>query len=1410
MLVRPMPRTILVLFLLTVPSSLLLAVPSRAQAKPTEVLRSLEQELERGRKALEHAQLLSRYEQLAKTEDAVVQRTAARRIALLAQEIQLVEKVDRALVRTGPVSLLAALEKLELTATEQLALAKLCVLHGRRKQAEGAIGRARDLDPRLVAETNRLLAEVRGTRLPRGGFHRYRGAWYGLADRDRARAFDTAWEALHAVNAEALQLPLPPEAGRSKFTAFERLGAKGPELLRASAAKLRKLLRRDYAAVRAWLTTYAAQPQLRSAIAEKRSEAAKVQTRALALIRRYSKPEQGQVDELRAELEELYADFEALRKRETYVLARTTPEAAHELRARVIAGEAALAAVDRYLASYAGGGLPVAQVTAARGALVTKQRFLPGRAQSELEDVLWLLVHHRAGLMHDVAARADELLRQRKRLTAWEVYQIERMQIEAIEAYNESAAVSLDATERVFMLVTNRYRKTLGLRPFEIEERCNVASRKHSQEMVDLGYFGHMSPVPRNRGPSDRVRLEGYNGGVGENCLAGSVDGRGAFEAWYHSPGHHRNLISAGPHLGVGATSNHAMWTMVAGGNDRSWRLLHRDLAPARRAALRKLAVAFATAARTASRNASAKARASAEQALGAARAVLPDILPDVARIAFPAANDSRHKYRAAFPDLIAFLLDSNVDVRWRPLQIAAIAAGIETLRHAKKAGQRRAMLSLLAPIVGDTFGYDPDANAKARLDAVLLIRRHWEDVAQWKFRRTATAKAPEPASIPGRGDGPSLDAPLRVLTRRERLALAKQWGGGKETESAVERGLLWLSKVQDEDGAWRARSFVLTNPKFDSKSGMGSGEYEIAMTGLSLLAFVSAGHTTAQGDYRDHVRKGAAFLRSRISDYGKFESSTGHYMYGHAIATQALAELYAMTADPDLWLAAQEAVDYLMFAQHRPSGGWRYYANQQADTSVTIWVIQALNAAFKARLDVAGFRDSMRFLDYVTTSDYFRVGYTSPQNPKEGLEPVAMAGRLFLGGSRGDPRVTMPARRLMKKPPSQATYDFYSWYYGTLAMFQLGGEFWDVWHAGLVDVMLDKQVTKRNSVYYGSWPPDGRWGRGAGRIYQTTLGVLILTTYYRYDRGPKARVFPFTGDLDAALLPYLKQLRGASDPRVRRIVLLKMVDLFGAELASPLLRVVTGDAEELELRRTLAALLPTVCERQHEGALLAKLGHKDAKILSYITESLTRVCTRRSVSTLCAHLEHENRAVRRFAANALGELADASASPALSTRLGREPDAGCKQAISRALLRLGSRSAMSAVVQDALGEGEPGLLLVLRTLDLLERRGLADKLLACKESEGVVYQHCLDAIRQHREASTTAILIELLESADLDTRTESVKLLQALTGKRMGFDPKSEVPKRRDAQQKWKLWWLAYLEASGVEAAVPDKDKRR
>src|SRR5262249_35303041 len=79
-------------------------------------------------------------------------------------------------------------------------------------------------------------------------------------------------------------------------------------------------------------------------------------------------------------------------------------------------------------------------------------------------------------------------------------------------------------------------------------------------------------------------------------------------------------------------------------------------------------------------------------------------------------------------------------------------------------------------------------------------------------------------------------------------------------------------------------------------------------------------------------------------------------------------------------------------------------------------------------------------------------------------------------------------------------THNLYYWYYGTLAMYQHGGDTWTRWNSRVRDEIVRRQRTKGHSA--GSWDPDDSpYGAKGGRIYCTALATLSLDVYYRYLR---------------------------------------------------------------------------------------------------------------------------------------------------------------------------------------------------------------------------------------------------------------------------------------------------------------------
>lgn len=164
-----------------------------------------------------------------------------------------------------------------------------------------------------------------------------------------------------------------------------------------------------------------------------------------------------------------------------------------------------------------------------------------------------------------------------------------------VMAWNEDAITSATEEEREFVRILNRYRMMLGLSALELDERLVVAARKHSQEMQDLDYFAHVSPVKENETVDQRVAKEGFKGWASENCAV-SESAQDAFNGWYNSSGHHRNMIGESfRQIGAGHSVNAdgtpgRLWTMNPGSADSLMgkkKLDPRETLVSRRAKLR-------------------------------------------------------------------------------------------------------------------------------------------------------------------------------------------------------------------------------------------------------------------------------------------------------------------------------------------------------------------------------------------------------------------------------------------------------------------------------------------------------------------------------------------------------------------------------------------------------------------------------------------------------------------------------------------------------------------------------------------------------------------------------------------------------------------------------------------------------
>lgn len=132
----------------------------------------------------------------------------------------------------------------------------------------------------------------------------------------------------------------------------------------------------------------------------------------------------------------------------------------------------------------------------------------------------------------------------------------------AIAAANASAKMT--AEEAACVARINEYRVLLGRLPLRVDAALLQASRDHSQAMLESNFFSHTSPLPGLASFVDRAKAAGYNAASAENIAVGTTTGEATFWMWFHSPGHHKNLVAEG-HRAVAVGQYNRHWTNMFG-----------------------------------------------------------------------------------------------------------------------------------------------------------------------------------------------------------------------------------------------------------------------------------------------------------------------------------------------------------------------------------------------------------------------------------------------------------------------------------------------------------------------------------------------------------------------------------------------------------------------------------------------------------------------------------------------------------------------------------------------------------------------------------------------------------------------------------------------------------------------------
>lgn len=341
----------------------------------------------------------------------------------------------------------------------------------------------------------------------------------------------------------------------------------------------------------------------------------------------------------------------------------------------------------------------------------------------------------------------------------------------------------------------------------------------------------------------------------------------------------------------------------------------------------------------------------------------------------------------------------------------------------------------------------------------------------------------------------------LAGRTEEARSILTKAFGGSATSEAAVASGLKWLTEHQDKDGSW---SFNHRRDACgDDCTTPGSlASNRVGATSMALLCFVGAGHTQESGTYREPVKNGLEYLAryyvaSEVKGDFRGVTSGNSGMYVQGITAIVLCELFGLTRDRKLRTMAQDAVDFIIEAQHPENGGWRYRPNQaDGDTSVVGWQVMALTSAKMAGLTVPG-RTTLRiarFLDSVQLEDGAYYGYVSPQK-KASTTAIGLLCRMYDGWDKSNSALGVGVDYLSSIGPAPDN-QYYN-YYATQVLHHWGGPKWKKWNNVMREQLVSTQEKKGHAA--GSWAPRDPHGSSGGRHYATCLSILTLEVYYRH-----------------------------------------------------------------------------------------------------------------------------------------------------------------------------------------------------------------------------------------------------------------------------------------------------------------------
>lgn len=303
---------------------------------------------------------------------------------------------------------------------------------------------------------------------------------------------------------------------------------------------------------------------------------------------------------------------------------------------------------------------------------------------------------------------------------------------------------------------------------------------------------------------------------------------------------------------------------------------------------------------------------------------------------------------------------------------------------------------------------------------------------------------------------------------------------------SPTAQAVAWLCRTQEPDGSWSTTRWG------------GSRNYEVALTGLSLLSLLeaegpAASERTAAADRAVH------YLCGRQNERGEFGAAFDGAPYNQGMATLALLRAYRAHPDATLRHALDGALGTIAARQLR-DGGWGYIGEQTptANLSITLWQVEALRLAAALGWDSARVPAArgLRWIAAVAADDG-SFGYRQSGDFPEGARTLtAMGAMSLLDVAEGNlvpaaRRAAIQARVQRLSAANQPDLDYYGRYFLSAALKRMAGDDARRQLDTMQHALAAMQVSQ--GAERGSWNADDRWSTAGGRVYATALASLSL-----------------------------------------------------------------------------------------------------------------------------------------------------------------------------------------------------------------------------------------------------------------------------------------------------------------------------